>query len=263
MSQFSDEYIKEFLRQIYSGEITVYDLPPSLYYGIADYLKSALYEGFGGNLSKFADTPDFALLKELRENIYMFSAAKTFKEVGEISSLLVDGDRVRTQAEFNKIGRETFDKWNNDWGKSEYTTAIGQASMASKWADIEKNKDILPILVFSTNGTPCEECAPYDGFAAPVDDPIWDWLYPLMHFNCMCIVTQQEEDYPVSDSDKYDEIAAMKNNVPEPFQMNSGKDKVIFSDEHPYFDVAPKDVDFAKENYGLPIPPVSDELSTN
>lgn len=260
MFQFSDEYIQELLRQIYSGEITMYELPQSLYYSIADYLKHGLYEGFGGNLAKFEGTPDFALLSELRENIYMFSAAKTFQQVKELSSQLVDGDRVRTEAEFNKIGRQTFDKWNDDWGKSEYKTAIGQASMANKWADIERSKDVLPVLVFSTNGAPCEECAPYDGFAAPVDDPIWSWLYPLLHFNCMCIVLQEEEGYPVADSDKYDEIAGMKDNVPEAFQMNSGKDRVIFSDEHPYFDVAPKEREFAQSNFGLPIPPVSEEL---
>lgn len=266
MVQFSHEYVEEFLRQMYAGEIATENLPESLYHGIADYLKSGLYEGFGvgeKGIAEFVNTPDFALLEELRENIYMFSAAKTYQEVREISSLLTDGDRVRTRDEFNKIGRETFDKWNTDWARSEYTTAVGQASMALKWNDIDKNKDILPILVFSTNGSGCEECAPYNNFAAPVDDPIWDWLYPLLHFNCMCIVLQQEEGYPVTEGEDYDRIAAMKDNVPDVFQMNSGRDKVIFSDDHPYFDVAKKDVNFAKDNFGLPIPPVGSELPRN
>ena len=265
MFQFSDEYIAELLRQIYAGEITAYDLPESLYHSIADNLKTALYEGFGGNLSKFADTPDFELLTELRENIYMFSAAKTFQQVKEISSQLTDGDRVRTRSEFNKIGAETFDKWNNDWGKSEYNTAVAQASMANKWANIQRSKDVLPNLSYSTSGGDvCDICAPLDGLTLPVDAPEWDTIYPPNHFNCMCIVTQEDDTAEISDpeitQDTYDEVTDKMSDV---FMMNSGKDHVIFSDDHPYFDVAPKDVDFAKSNFGLPIPPVSDELPRN
>ena len=39
-------------------------------------------------------------------------------------------------SEFLRFGRETFDQWNNNWGRTEYTTAIGQAQMASKWNEI-------------------------------------------------------------------------------------------------------------------------------
>ena len=263
MFQFSDEYIAELLRQIYAGEITAYDLPESLYHGIADNLKTALYEGFGGNLSKFADTPDFELLTELRENIYMFSAAKTFQEVREISSLLTDGDRVRTRSEFNKIGAETFDKWNNDWGKSEYNTAIAQGSMANKWADIQRNKDVLPNLSYSTSGGDvCDICAPLDGLTLPVDAPEWDTIYPPNHFNCACLVTQEDEDAKITpDDDKDETMEKVTEEMSPVFMMNSGKDRVIFNDDHPYFDVARKDVPYAERNFDLPIPPVKEEMN--
>ena len=38
------------------------------------------------------------------------------------------------------------------------------------------------------------------------------------------------------------------------FKMNPGKERVVFDKDHPYFDVAKKDVAFAKTNFGLPIP---------
>ena len=255
MFQFSDEYIKELLAQIYSGEITMYELPQSLYYSIADYLKHALYEGFGGDLAKFDGTPDFALLEELRENIYMFSAAKTFQQVKELSSQLIDGDRVRTISEFNKIGRETFDLWNDDYGKSEYKTALASASMANKWQDIEKSKDVLPVLVYSTIGDACEICAPLDGLTLPVDAAEWDTIYPPNHFNCMCVITQEEEGTALSSKEDTEEVVTgVEDKMSEVFKMNSGKDRIIFKDDHPYFQVEKKDKWFASENFNLPIP---------
>ncbi len=252
--KYSDALIEDLLKGIYSGEITEYEIPKNLYTAIAEYLKKGLYEGFGGSLSSFSGK-DLELLTELRENIYMFSAAKSFQEIKEIGSLMFDekGDRV-TLSEFNKAGRETFDIWNDAYGATEYNTAVGQAQMASKWNEIERNKDLLPILVFDTNGKACEECAPYEGFSAPVDDPIWSWLAPLIHFNCQCVLRQEEKDFPLSDKEEYDRVEGLKDTVPAEFQMNPGKDKVIFSDEHPYFDVAAKDREFASNNFNLPIP---------
>lgn len=255
MFQYSDEYIKQLLRSIYDGTYTAYDLPENLYLAIADYLKSALYEGFGGDLAHFEGTTDFALLEELRSSIYMFSAAKTFQQVKELSSQLVDGDRVRTLSEFNEIGRQTFALWNDDWGASEYKTAVASASMASKWNDIERSKDTLPNLAYSTIGDACDICAPLDGLTLPVDAPEWDSILPPNHFNCMCIVTQEEADAIITPADEkdgvYNEVTDKMSDV---FMMNSGKDKVIFSDEHPYFQVERKDKEFASNNFNLPIP---------
>jgi hypothetical protein len=253
---FSDAQIEALLDGIYSGSITQYELPENLYFAIANYLKNGIYKGFGGNLKDFEGTPDFKLLTELRENIYMFSAAKTYQQVREISSLLTDGDRVRTESEFNKLGRATYDTWNNDWGKSEYRTAQASAELASKWADIEANKDILPILSYSTIGDACGICKPLDGLTLPVDDKRWNTITPPNHFNCFCLLTQHEEDEkditPTKQAAEVFETA--DSNMSDVFKMNSGKDGYIFSPEHPYFDVEPKDKKYAANNFDLPIP---------
>lgn len=253
---YSDAKIKQLLDGVYDGSITDRELPEDLYHAIADYLKKGIYEGFGGNLKDFAKTPDFELLNELRENIYMFSAAKTYQQVKDISSLLTDGDTVRTRSEFNKLGREAFSTWNDDYGKSEYNTAIAQASMASKWNDIERNKEILSVLSYSTIGDACDICGPLDGFTAPVSDPVWYTITPTNHFNCFCTLTQHEEGEkeltPTEDKEViYEQVTEKMSPV---FMMNPGKDKVIFNDEHPYFDVSPKDKDYAADNFDLPIP---------
>lgn len=258
--KYSDKLIERLLEGIYNGTINERELPVSLYKAIAENLKQALYEGFGGTLSDFAGK-DFELLNELRENVYMFSAAKTFQEVKEIGAMMFDenGERV-SMKEFTEAGRNVYDTWNEHYGRTEYSTAVGQATMANKWQNIQDNKDLLPTLVFDTKGNPCEECAPFEGFAADVDDPIWNWLTPLLHFNCECTVRQEEKDYKVSSDEHYETIKGMKDDIPETFQMNPGKDGYIFSPDHPYFQVEAKDQEFAESNFGLPIPDAEQEI---
>lgn len=253
--KYSNEQIKGLLDGIYNGSITEYDLPEDLYFAVADYLKSGLYEGFGGTLVDFAGK-DLALLKELRDNIYMFSAAKTEKQVIAISSMLVDEDgNKRSSREFNKLGAQIYEKWNNNYGRTEYNTAVAQATMAGKWNEIQKNKDLLPYLTYKTIGDACVICRPLDGMTAKVDDPIWSKIMPVNHFNCLCIVKQGEPTtVETPEEEKSSVVGGVLKEMDNIFKMNSGQDKIIFSNKHPYFQVEKKDISFAKENFNLPIP---------
>lgn len=249
----SDSQIEKLLSDIYDGSVSVDALPSDLYYAIADYLKEGLYKGFGGELSDFdKGTKDYKLLNELRTNIYQFSAAKTYAQIVDISSLIIDDENnIRTFSDFNKLGKERFKLWNVDYARSEYNTSIANAQIAVKWERIQDDKDVLELLEFSTNNSPCKECAPFDGLVLPVDNPIWKWAVPTLHFNCMCILLQHTtKDKKVSDKDKIKDIISRQKDVPEMFRMNAGIDRVIFSDKHPFFELAPK----TKDNFGLPIP---------
>lgn len=256
--KYSDKQIKKLLDAIYDGTIDIYTLPEDLYFATADYLKSALYKGFGGGLADF-DGKKLELLQELRENIYMFSAAKTYQEVDSIKQLMFDenGELIDNRT-FNQLGAKEFENWNDNWGATEYNTAVAQGEMASKWSEIERTKDVLPLLVYQTigEGLGCEICSPLDGLTAPVDDPIWDTIYPTNHYNCECIVIQEDRDNATETdkSEKEEIVNGVTDNMNPLFQMNCGKDGYVFNPEHPYFDVAPKDRDFAKDNFGLPIP---------
>ena len=149
--KYTDEQIKSLLDGIYAGTITETNLPEDLYFAIADYLKRGLYNSFGGSLIDFSEgTSDYAMLKELRENIYMFSAAKTYVEVRGMTDLLIDGDVVKSFAEFKKDAMQVYDIYNKDYLKSVYNTAIASAEMAAKWVTIQDDIDVLPNLRYST-----------------------------------------------------------------------------------------------------------------
>jgi hypothetical protein len=246
--KYSKKQVKNLLEGLYSGEINPDNLPEDLYFAIAEYLKSALYKGFGGGLSDFAfDGIDYQLLTELRENIYMFSAAKTYSEVAAMTDLLISDDTIRTFSDFRNEAIKIYEQYNVDWLKSEYNTAIASGEMAAKWNTILSQSDLLPNLRYSTTEVACPICAPLNDTVLPVNDAFWSTFYPPNHFNCVCVVLQEEADVKITQIPP-DTSEAMQD----VFKMNTGQDGVVFNEQSPYFTTAPKDKGI--NNFGLPIP---------
>ena len=157
--KYTQQQIDELLKGLHDGSIDEYSIPESLYNATADYLLKALYDGFGGDLTDF-EGKDWELLNELRENVYMFSAAKSFQQLRDIGSLMFDEDGNRISInEFSKLGEQKFDKWNDAYGRTEYNTAVASAQTAVKWQGIERDKDLLGVLEYVTVGEDaCDIC---------------------------------------------------------------------------------------------------------
>jgi SPP1 gp7 family putative phage head morphogenesis protein len=273
---YTEDQIKELLKDVFDGKITQHDLPEDLYYAIADYLKEGLYQGFGIDLTRLTEKvttrtltegwseTDLDLLSELRENIYMFSGAKTYQQVKDMRDLLSGEDKITEWADFRDAARSIYKQYNENWLSAEYDTAIGQAQNAVKWDLIEKNKELMPYLKYNAveDNNECEICEPFNDLIAPVDDPIWSWAYPENHFKCRCTVDQIDkyEDVTLtSDDEKARLTSEVGDKMDDMFKMNAGKDRVVFSEEHPYFEVEKGDRDFAKRNFDLPIPESDEE----
>lgn len=265
MFKYSDKLIEALFRGIYSGKITQRFLPSSLYYAIADYLKSGLYDGYGATYSslKKARIPtgfsknDVELMTELRTNLYLFSAAKTYQQVRTMSSALIaDDGSILPFKQFREKADETYTLYNKVWLQTEYDTAIGQAQAARKWQEIENNRDTLPLLEYSAilDKKTSEICRPLDGIVAPVGDPIWKRVAPLNHFNCRCMLIPLSEGKQTSAKVKKAKVAETEGMMQDLFKMNPGMDGYVFKKDHPYFDVAAKDKALAKRNFDLPIP---------
>jgi SPP1 gp7 family putative phage head morphogenesis protein len=250
--KYTDSQITAMIKGIENGTITLDKLPVDYYMALTDYFSKGIFKGFGSTLES-ASTLDLPLLKELITNTYTFGAAKTFQQTKEISILLVNRDtgEVRTSREFNSLARQTYDNWNNNWGVTEYNTAIGQADMANKWNTIENQKDIMPYLRYSAIGDACVICRPLDGIIARVEDPIWNRIYPTNHFNCFCVVLQEDVMNVIQDHGFIDDITDRMNPM---FINNVGKTGQVFTKDHPYYEVAKEYKEYAKANFNLPIP---------
>ena len=237
--KYSDNQIKKLLKDIHTGIISEMNLPEELYLRIGEYMTKALYTGFGSTLENISKENE-AILTELRENVWLFSAAKTYQFTKAASDLLTDESGiVKPFSQFYAEGQVVAGDYLDSWAKAEYNTVIGQAQMAEQWQSIEANKDILPMLTFSTAGSPCPECAPFEGLTAPVDDPIWDTCTPLLHFNCMCILIPSD-DAEASDKEFINNLPI--DTIPDDFQNNPGKTGEIFTKDNPYFEDTPRRV---------------------
>jgi Phage Mu protein F like protein len=264
MFEYSDDMIQRLLRGIYEGSINETELPEPLYHAIANVLKKGVYKGYGidfktlqkqitaGTNTAFTKG-DFELLSELRDNVYMFSAAKTYTQVKMMGEAAIGDDGfIKPYNEFKKDARQIFDTFNEDYLKTEYNTCVGQATMGAYWQRIENTKDALPYLMYHTIGNACKICSPLNGLTAKVGDPIWKKILPMLHFNCFCTVDQLAEDAEATpEGMKQEKYSKALDLMDDEFKMNAGIDRVVFKADHPYF-TAPKEL--KENNFGFDIP---------
>jgi SPP1 gp7 family putative phage head morphogenesis protein len=241
---------------VYHGSITPRKLPREVYHVNARKIIKGVYEGYKKQLKDVAyGSPDYTMLNNLRNNVYMFSAAKTFSQVMQMSDSLVKDDKVIPFTEFKNIVQSISDEYNVNYLAAEYGTAIAAAENASSWLRFEDQKQTLPYLKYSTIGDACDICAPLDGTTLKVDDPFWNTFYPPNHFNCRCLCTQEDDDAMETDSSVIDSREEkVGERMDDTFKINTGKREEIFSKDHPYFIVPKEYQDFARTNFGLEIP---------
>lgn len=261
--KYTEAQINKLLRGVYDGVLDTQKLPENLYYAIAEHLEKGLCKGFGGTVAQFDAKPTL-LINSMRENLYMFSGAKVYQQTSEMVAALqslnrnlIKEDRLATFKEFKQDALQVYQKYNVNWLKTEYDTAIASGQMGERWAQIQEDSDILPYLTMSVieDATTTEICAPLDKITLPINDVFWAKYYPPNHWNCRSTVLQTDDKTKLSSKKQIKHATDhAKKDVPEVFQMNVGKDGMVFSEKHPYFDVPKYDREFAANNFGLPFP---------
>ena len=252
---------------IWAGAITVFSLPVILFDDTFKELQKALFRGFGANLTDFPEgSREFILLTKLQENLNFFSAAKTFQNIRDTQNFRIEEGLLRPFNELRQDAKKIFDKYNEDWLKTEFDTVVGQAQSSDQWVDIERDKDVLPLLKYQTVGDNRvrPEHAAWDGIVKPVDDPFWDTRMPKNDWGCRCFVVQLEEgEEEVTNLGKHLEkvkretkgvVTSLTNESPL-FSNNPGKIPFIFKETakgpHPYFLVPENMREFKRRNFGL------------
>lgn len=264
LPDYDDDRINDLILALFTGVVSVYNLPKQLYYQTVEVLKKGLYEGYGKPLSSFEfGTPDYELLKELRGNIYMFGAAKTFTQVLDLTSMMYEGNEKLALDVFLKKAKAVFNDYNVTKLTTEYTTTITSANSAKQWECAQENIETFPTLkaLVIIDQNTSEMCLRMRDVVAPVNDPIWNHNMSPRHFNCRCgeELVDRYDDQKSTSKRRLENIGYLNDQEMNPlFKMNPGKDRIIWkdsgSDKHPYFDIAPKYKALAKQNFNLPIP---------
>ncbi len=201
--------------------------------GFANKIWSGLKEGYGKDVGNIDyNSPDFNMLTHLQTNVYAFSAAKNWQQMKAITQSMIGEDRkLRTFAQF-KDAAGLINTTYEGWLRTEYNTAVASGQMASKWVDIQANKDVLPMLEYDAvmDGRTSDICADFNGIIKEVDDAFWNAFYPPNHFGCRSTVRQLSSGKPTNTSN-----LAIPEKIPEMFKVNLAKERLAFPPTHPYY----------------------------
>lgn len=233
---FGNDLLHRIANDIYEGSIAAGGIDDELLERTASTLLDAIKNGFSG-FDEFA--PDNRISQRIRENIFVFSGAKTFHQLNDMRNLLMDENgKVRSFSDFYKQVKSTDATYNRNYLNAEYGHALNCATMIDKWQDIVADKKALPYLRYDTmkDERVREEHAVLDGTVLPVDDPFWKTWYPPNGWGCRCDVTQLGPDAAIKQPQGYPDPQKVKPM----FMNNVGMSGVVFPEKHPYFEVSKK-----------------------
>ena len=253
------EYNEESLiAGVYEGVVTPRKLPEDLYSFTALSLMGASWFSFGLPSEFERGLPwltarQNALRLEraivIKNNLSVFSGAKTFQNVVDLSNAVFDDAGVlRPFSEFKKVALSINKQYNKNWLATEYQAAFRQAESSETWLRIQEDKNRLPLLKYVTVGDDRvrPEHSSKNGLIYPVDHTFWKTWMPPNGWYCRCIAIQLSEGV-VSDE-------LFPPNEDNSFGRNIGEEGIIFPKTHPYLDV-PSGFKKAKmENFGLNTP---------
>ena len=249
---FNEMERDSYIQRVWQGVITISALSFDYHIKIAEKLTEGIRKGFG-NVELFRPfQSETVTFKALANDAYRFSAAKQFQQVRIMSGIINRAPESFLFNDFRKVAEVVFEDFNKTYLEAEFNTAITQAQNARDWLQIERDKDIFPLLKYKTqqDGRVRPTHQALEGIVKPVDDPFWDTFTPANGWNCRCF-TQRLETGEVTDTS---EIVVPEQDVPSIFRFNAGKQKQVFSEKHGYYRVGRNQKVLKDQNFGMPIP---------
>lgn len=243
---FRADFIK-FARSIYYSKTS----PKTPYFfslKTAEHLSRVL----GEEIKIKAKGLESAFHAHLKNNLFVFSAAKTFTQYQVLSDLLTDetGKRKPWQS-FKDDALDVHKTYNIDYLKTEYITAGRSAKMASKWQRFESQKDLFDLQFQTSEDNKVRKShSELNGIVKPVNDDFWNTYTPPLSWRCRCTIRQVAKGTPITDNSKFKDL----KKPTEQFRFNPGKQKLIFSEKHPYIQLIKESINGelqAVQDYGL------------
>ncbi|HFG0470804.1 minor capsid protein [Flavobacterium psychrophilum] len=226
------------------------DINQNLHFKTAKKLMDAVYDGLGDTQLAYDDERAI-LASYLQRNIYAFSAAKSYTQMLHFRNLMIGEDgKLLGYGSFKKAIADQGAMFNDLYLKTEYNNAYNSVIMAHKWETLQTD-----YLEYSTVGD--DRVRPehklLDKFTALKTDPAWRRIYPPLQWNCRCTVVPGKA---INSEKTMTGIEASKMIKPyvkdTPFDNNVGISKLIFTDNHPYFQNVKGEIkNLSFEQYGL------------
>jgi SPP1 gp7 family putative phage head morphogenesis protein len=170
-------------------------VPAELQQKLIDFYYKKLGKGIDIGYKKALEFYDEALAESLKANILEFSAFKEASFRAALVEVITDSNKLPTWAEFKAKALQVSDIYNVNYLKTEYHQTVATANMAGKYKDYQKTKELYPNLKYATVGDKRvrDKHKKWDGFIAPINDPIWKNLLPPNDWGCRCDVIPSDE----------------------------------------------------------------------
>ena len=203
-----------------------------------------------GGASFGFDDPNNALKAQLLSNVHAFSGAKSLTENAVFSELLFDENGIiKPFNQYLNDVRKLDVLYNKTYLSVEYGDTIASSQMGLIWN--QYNDDDW--LEFSTAGDDrvSDEHRVLDGITQQKKSNFWKTHWPPLRQRCRCtVIPGLQPKVPMTEK----EAGVFANKVPltPGFSGNAGADKIIYTNEHPYFQQRGKIKELdAVKNYGL------------
>jgi SPP1 gp7 family putative phage head morphogenesis protein len=247
---FTQEEYLSFINGVYKGKITKYNAPPLFYNKTALFLKQGLDEGLGDIIvSSKIESADYILTKKMTENVYYFSAAKTYQETIALQKAIFDENGMVLGFDDYLIeAQKILQTYNEIYLKIEQSMSLAMGRGARDWQTIQEDKEFLPIIQYETVGDSRvrPEHVKLDNITLPADDPFWDTYFPPNGWRCRCTTLQLTDSAKVTNI-KNREMAVIEDI----FAFNPGKKQIVYAEGHPYFTVPKEDEPLKANNFGF------------
>ncbi len=229
---FNDNELEGVVREFYGGTYSDGNLPKSLQKKLFDVLWGGAKKGVETEI-KLDQDPAFGT--KLKENVAAFSAAKTWQQAKEYSDLLSDiTGKQREWPAFKQEAMKVAKEYNQDHLRTEYETAVAAGQMAGLWKQAMDTVGLDGLVMYDTAGDARvrPEHKAWDGIVKPLGDAFWNTHWPPNGYRCRCSVR-------IMSSGQITPVVPTKEDptIPTMFKFNPGKSAMIFSPDHPYWDI--------------------------
>jgi SPP1 gp7 family putative phage head morphogenesis protein len=237
-NNLADDGIEEMLLNMVKNVWQLKGMPSKIDADVTTYFANTLMkgieEGYGDSLVTVDwNSPDFAMLKHLQQNVFHFSAAKNYTQLKQLSQALInDKGQLRTFNEFKEAAHVINQTHVDKWLKAEYEQCVASSQMASTWTKIKEDEKELPLLKFDAvnDNRTTPVCKDLDGVVKPINDTFWQIYYPPNHWGCRSDV-QQLAHGQITPTEKI----ITPENMPAMFKTNLAEKGLAFPPSHPYY----------------------------
>jgi SPP1 gp7 family putative phage head morphogenesis protein len=239
ISEWREVYI-ELAKKVHSGDLKQKEVTEDVVRLTYGELNAGAEKGYGKGWN---EQKNYNQTKELQKNLYKFSCAKDLTVAERINSFLVKDGKIRDFESFKTLVLKENVKYNVQYLKTEYKTAVQATNMAKQWGEYERNKGNYPNLIYKTQADSKVRDTHWSihDVIVPIDDDFWKSYYPPNGWNCRCYV--QQTNKPATT------IPEKIKNVPKEFENNVAVSGQVFKEDgepHPYFALLKSDDNYKK-----------------